>query len=222
MPVYDHLYRDGPITEVNCWAHCRRYFFKSMSSDPERARTALGLINALFRIERRIADSPRKKREKIRARHSAPVVTRFFSWCQAEREHVLDDTPLAKGIQYALNQQEGLTRFLTDGRLPIHNNGSELQLRRQAVGRKNWLFIGSDDGALANTTFVSLLASCRMHDVEPWAYLRDVLCLLPTWPPHRMLELAPLNWKDTLTRDDVRAALDANPFRAATIVEHRD
>ena len=217
--VYDHLYRDGPVKEVNCWAHCRRYFFKAMSSDPERAREALSLINALFRIERRLADSPRKKREKIRKRHSAPVVTRFFSWCRAERERVLDDTPLAKGIGYALNQQKGLSRFLRDGRPPIHNNGSELQLRRQAVGRKNWLFIGSDDGALANTTFVSLLASCRMHDVEPWAYLRDVFCLLPSWPAHRMLELAPMHWQATSALEEAKNVLATDPYRAATLEE---
>jgi len=215
--VYDHLYRDGPVTEVNCWAHARRYFFKSMSSDPERARVALGLINALFRIERRIADRPRKHREKIRKKHSAPVLERFFSWCEAERDHVLDDTPLSKGIRYALNQREDLSQFLTDGRLPIHNNMSELQLRRQAVGRKNWLFIGSEDGALANTTFVSLLASCRLHDIEPWAYLRDIFCLLPAWPPHRMLELAPLNWKTTAALEEVHALLDADPYRTVTL-----
>jgi transposase len=217
--VYDHLYRDGPATEVNCWAHARRYFFKSMSSDPERARIALGLINALFRTERSIADAPRKKRELIRKRHSAPVVSRFVSWCEAERDLVFDDTPMAKGIRYALNQREGLSRFLTDGRLPIHNNMSELQLRRQAVGRKNWLFIGSDDGALANTVFVSLLASCRLHEVEPWTYLRDLFCLVPTWPEHRLLELAPLNWRQTIELDEVRATLAANPYRAATLLD---
>jgi len=135
--VCDHLYRDGPVTEVNPWAHARRYLFEAMNSDPERARPALALINALFRIERHIANSPRKKRENIRRAQSAPIVDRFFSWCEAEREQVLDDTPLAKGIRYALNQREGLSRFLNDGRLPLHNNMSELQLRRQAVGRKD-------------------------------------------------------------------------------------
>ena len=217
--VYDHLYRDGPVTEVNCWAHARRYFFKAMSSDPKRARAALALINALFRIERGIAEAPRKKREKIRQKHSAPIVERFFSWCEAERDKVLDDTPVSKGIGYALNQQQGLSRFLKDGRLPLHNNMSELQLRRQAVGRKNWLFVGSDDGAMANTIFVSLLASCRLHGVEPWAYLRDIFCLLPTWDAHKLLELAPLNWKQTCARDDVQQRLAANPYRAATLLD---
>ncbi len=216
--VYDHLYRDGPVTEVNCWAHARRYFFKALSSDPERARPALGLINGLFRIERGIADAPRKKREKIRRSKSSPIVERFFAWCQAERDQVLDDTPIAKGIGYALNQRKGLSRFLRDGRLPLHNNMSELQLRRQAVGRKNWLFLGSEDGATANTIFVSLLASCRMHEIEPWSYLRDLFCLLPTWPKHRLLELAPLNWAATAELDEVQEILAANPYRAATLL----
>ena len=216
--VYDHLYADGTVMEVNCWAHCRRYFFKAMSSDPERARVALGYINALFRVERRIANSPRKKKEKVRRKSSKPIVEQFFSWCEAQSDVVLDDTPISKGINYARNQQEGLCRFLQDGRLPIHNNMSELQLRRQAVGRKNWLFVGSEDGALANTIFVSLLASCRMHKIEPWAYLRDIFCLLPTWPKHRLLELSPLHWTQTAELQEVRDILEANPYRAATFL----
>jgi transposase len=216
--VYDHLYADGSVTEVNCWAHARRYFFKAMSSDSERAREALVMINALFRIERHIAEASRKKREKIRKARSKPIVERFFSWCEAQRDCVLDDTPLSKGINYALNQQRGLSRFLSDGRLPLHNNMSELQLRRQAIGRKNWLFVGSEDGAFANATFVSLLASCRLHDVEPWSYLRDLFCLLPTWPKHRMLELSPMRWAKTVQLEDVKTILAANPYRAATLL----
>lgn len=216
--VYDHLYVDGSVTEVNCWAHARRYFFKAMTSEPERAREALAMINALFRIERSIADASRSTREKIRKAKTKPIVERFFSWCEAQRDHVLDDTPLSKGINYALNQKRGLSRFLGDGRLPLHNNMSELQLRRQAIGRKNWLFVGSEDGAAANAAFVSLLASCRLHQVEPWSYLRDLFCLLPTWPTHRMLELAPLNWPKTAALDEVKETLAANPYRAATLL----
>ena len=217
--VYDHLYVDGKVTEVNCWAHARRYFFKAMFSDPERARAALGLINALFRIERGLADSPRKKRETIRRSKSRPLVDHFFSWCEAEVDKVLDDTPIQAGIRYALNQREGLCRFLEDGRLPIHNNASELNLRHQAVGRKNWLFVGSADGAEANTVFVSLLASCRLHKLEPWTYLRDVLCLLSIgWPAHRLLDLAPVSWAQTIANEDVQRLLAANPYRALTLM----
>lgn len=217
--VYDHLYRDGSVTEVNCWAHCRRYFFKAMSSDPERAKTALALIGALFKIERSIATAPRKKRERIRQKRSGPIVERFFSWCDAQGPNLLDDSPISDGVRYARNQREGLRRFLEDGRLPIHNNLSEMNLRRQAVGRKNWLFCGSDDGARVNAVFTSLLASCRMLRVEPWSYLRDLFCLLPSWPAHRALELAPLRWSTTRELDEVQKALAQNHYRALTLPE---
>jgi transposase len=215
--VYDHLYARGDVVEVNCWAHARRYFFKALDSDPERAKVALGFIAALFRIERTLADSPRKKKEKIRAKRSRHIVDAFFSWCDAEAGSVLDDTPISVGIRYARNQRVGLSRFLEDGRLPIHNNMSELALRREAVGRKNWLFVGSDDAGAVNALFTSLLASCRLCDVEPWSYLRDILCLLPQWPEHRLLELAPLAWNETRQREEVRRLLDANAFRRLTL-----
>jgi transposase len=215
--VYDHLYKTGNVVEVNCWAHVRRYFFKALESDPERAKVALGFIGSLFRIERSLADAPRRKKEKIRENRSRHIVDAFFSWCDAEASSVLDETPISAGIRYARNQRVGLAQFLEDGRLPIHNNLSELALRREAVGRKNWLFVGSDDGGTINATFTSLLASAQLCEVEPWSYLRDVFCLLPNWPEHELLELAPLRWKRTLERTDVRARLDAHPFRRLTL-----
>jgi hypothetical protein len=90
-------------------------------------------------------------------------------------------------------------------------------LRREAVGRKNWLFVGSDDAAEVNATFVSLLASCQLHELEPWAYLRDLFCLLPSWPRRRVLDLAPANWNDTLKNEDTQQRLDANIFRRASL-----
>lgn len=217
--VYDHLYAGGEVTEVNCWAHCRRYFFKALASDPDRAKIALALIGSLFKIERSLLTAPRKKRERLRAKHSKPIVERFFSWCDAAWPDLYEDTPIYDGVRYARNQREGLSCFLRDGRLPIHNNMSELNLRRQAVGRKNWIFVGSDDGGHTNAVFTSLLASCRMLQVEPWSYLRDLLCLLPRWSSHRLLELAPLNWGRTREQDDVRALLAANPYRALTLLD---
>ena len=141
----------------------------------------------------------------------------FFAWCERAAVDALDDTPLARGIGYARNQRQALERFLEDGRLPIHNNASEGQLRRQAVGRNNWTFLGSDEGGETNATFVSLLASCQMHAIEPWSYLRDLLSLLPRWPRRRALELAPLYWRDTLQRADVQQRLAADPYRQLTL-----
>jgi hypothetical protein len=153
----------------------------------------------------------------VRAQRSKPIVERFFTWCDEHRDSALEGSPLADAIRYATNQKEALERFLEDPRLPMHNNISERHLRRQAVGRKNWLFVGSEDGAKANTTFVSLLASCAMHGIEPWAYLRDLFCLLPGWPIKRVLELAPVNWEATLREPAVQAKLAANIFRSATL-----
>lgn len=86
------------------------------------------------------------------------------------------------------------------------------------MGRRNWIFVGSPDGARANTTFVSLLASCAMHKIEPWAYLRDLFCLLPSWPANSVLELAPASWTALLEDPRVQQSLDANIFRHATLL----
>jgi hypothetical protein len=215
--VYEHLFKSGKIIEVACWSHARRYFWYSRSSDPERANIALGLISELFRIERSLGDASADERLLVRKQQSQPIVDAFFRWCDVEKDLVLDESPISKAIGYATNQKAALERFLENGSLPLHNNVSELQLRRQAVGRKNWIFVGSEDGAKANTTFVSLLASCRMHQIEPWAYLRDLFCLLPSWPSARVLELAPAYWKQTLEQNDTQRRLAQNVFRPITL-----
>ena len=120
-------------------------------------------------------------------------------------------------MRYAQNQEIALRRFLTDGRLPMDNNWSERELRRQAVGRKNWLFVGSDDGGNANATFTSLLASCQLHDIEPWTYLRDLFCLFPGWPKNDVLRLAPAYWVETMQTQKAQDALDQNLIRFAML-----
>jgi transposase len=90
-------------------------------------------------------------------------------------------------------------------------------LRREDVGRKNWLFVGNDDAGEVNAAFVSLLARSQLHGSEPWSYLRDLFCLMPRWPRSRVMELAPVNWRDTLPRRDVQQRLEANIYRRATL-----
>jgi transposase len=220
--VYDHLFADGKITEVGCWAHARRYFFKALGTEPELAKVALGTIRKLFKIEEKLANATRRRRESVRRKLSAPVVDVFFDWCAKQDEVALDGSPIAAALTYALNQEDALRRFLKDGRLPLHNNISERALRREAVGRKNWLFLGSDEGARANTLFVSLLASCQLHGIEPHGYLRDLLCLLPSWPRSRVLELAPAYWEETLKQEETQQRLAANVLRAVALGEHSE
>ncbi len=156
-------------------------------------------------------------RLKARRAESQLLVDGFFAWCEAQAALVLDETPIQKAIGYARNQEAALRRFLDDGRLPLHNNFSERELRREAIGRKNWLFLGSDDGGDINATFVSLLASCQLHGIEPFAYLRDLFCLLPSWPAKRVLDLAPAYWKKTIQDERAQKTLATNVFRQASL-----
>ena len=147
-----HLYDDG-ATEVACWSHARSYVFKALRSEPEVASELLGNLRVMFLLERQFADKPRKQRERMRKAKVKVVVDRHFDLCRKHEAAALDGTPLAAAIRYSLNQEQALRRFLEDGRLPATNNISERQLRRQANGRKAWLFVGSSDGAEVNTTF---------------------------------------------------------------------
>lgn len=105
------------------------------------------------------------------------------------------------------------------GRLPIHNNSSENALRREAVGRKNWLFVGSEEGGHVNARLVTLLASCAMHRLDPLGYLRDLLIVLPGWNQTKLLDLAPVNWRATAERAEVMAALASNVHRRVALGE---
>jgi transposase len=216
--VYDHIYGPGKATEAGCWSHQRQYVLDALLIDPDRVREALACIQALFLIERSIDRAPPAERLRTRSEKSQPIVEKFFQWCEQHRAEALEGSPLHEAIRYATNQKEALQRFLSDPRLPIHNNISELNLRRQAVGRKAWLFVGSEDGAKVNTIFVSLLASCAMHRIEPWGYLRDLFCLLPGWPIKKVLDLAPATWEMTLREPAIQAKLEANIFRRATLI----
>lgn len=215
--VYDHLYRDGDVVEVGCWAHARRYFFKALDTEPRLAKEALTLIGGLFAIERAHQSESLEARKAARVRESRPLLEAFFAWCADKAGSVLDETPIRKAIGYAQNQRLALSRFVDDARLPLHNNFSERALRREALGRKNWIFVGSDDGGETNAVFVTLLASCQLHGIEPTAYLRDLLCLLPRWKKSDVLRFAPAYWKKTMQDDEIQKLLAANVFRQVSL-----
>ena len=213
--VYDELFRSEQVTEVGCWAHCRRGFFEALGSDRERARMALGFIQKLYALDAETRELPPVQRTAQRRLRAEPLLAAFRSWLEVESLVVLPRSPIGSAIGYARNQWSALCRFLDDGRLRLDNNRSELELRRQAVGRKNWLFVGSDEGAEWNATVVSLIASCALHGLEPWSYLRDVLILLPGWSRDRVLELSPKRWKQTLEQTDARQRLADSPWSRA-------
>jgi hypothetical protein len=201
--VYDTLHRDGAI-EVCCWFHQRRYFWRGLASDPQRALEALSLIAKLFEIQRDCQGLPLPEYTAQRAARSEPVLEVFEEWIARNRDKVDPRGPLDQGIGYYENQREALRQFLSDGRLRLDNSISEQQLRNVVLGRHNWMFFANETGLKWYTTFRSLIASCVLHDINAHEYLEQVLRLAPHWPVSRVLELSPKYWKATVARLDDR------------------
>jgi transposase len=195
---YDILYATGRIVEVGCMAHARRYFFDAKASDPARALPALGFIQQLYAVEREVKGADAETRRARRAADAVPVLTRFRQWLDAQADVVLPKSPIGEAVGYARAQWTALTRYTEDGDLAIDNNVSERALRKVVTGRANWTFCGSDAGGRRAAILYSLVATCRAHGLDPWAYLRDVLERIPTHPNRRRAELLPRHWKAAL------------------------
>ena len=207
--VYHELYRTEPgIIEVCCWAHARRRLFDALTVDRERAMVGIGFIGLLYDAHNAATDADGTDTQRRRTL-AEPILAKLYNWIAAERPKLIDESPLAKAMNYLVNQRDPLSRFLDDGRLRLDNNISEVELRRQVVGRHNWTFAGSDDGAEWNAIATTLIASCQRHSVEPWAYLRDVLTLLPSWPKRDVLQLAPKLWNQTRQQPETQQRLAA-------------
>lgn len=215
--VYDILFREpdeppdpdiepdpSPRREVGCLAHARRYFWEAAAVAKEPvAREALYRLRRIFEMDARWKAEPPSKRKKLRDTFLAPELEAFFDFVRAEWEKVKGQRGLLRSaLGYAKNHEAALKRFLEDGRLKLDNNASERALRRIAVGRKNWLFVGSDDHAVSTANLLSMIASAKLHDLDPEEYLRDLFRVLPHWPEDRYLELAPKYWRATRARLD--------------------
>lgn len=199
---YDGIYAGeagGNVVEVACWAHARRYFFDARKADHRNSAQALAYIKLLYEVEHDAAGLPPHERALVRQERSAPILVQFRSWLTGLQAvhggNVLPKSPMGEAITYAMNQWAALCVYLLDGDLNIDNNMSENALRRIAVGRKNWLFCGSDNGGRTAAILFSLIATCQRHDVEPFAYLRDVLTRIAAHPHHRLHELLPDQWR---------------------------
>lgn len=190
--------------EVGCLAHARRYFFEAAAVAKEPvAREALFRLRRLFEMDAKWKDLPPSKRKLMRDELLAPELDAFFVFVHAEWEKVKGQRGLLRSaLGYARNHESALKRFLEDGRLKMDNNASERALRRIAIGRKNWLFVGSDIHAVSTANLMSMIASAKLHDLDPEEYLRDIFRVLPHWPEDRYLELAPKYWCATRERLD--------------------
>jgi transposase len=208
--IYDAIFRgeartsdnDEPPLEVGCWAHCRRKAWEAavVAKDPT-AREALLRMRKLFELEAEWAHLAPAQRHARRQLVSRPLVDDFFAWVAGQYARVKETRGLvATAFGYAVRQETALRRFLDDGRLPMTNNHSERALRGIAVGRRAWLFFGSDDHASAAANLLSLIASCELHRLDPEMYLTNIIQALPYWPRDRYLELAPKYWAATRAR----------------------
>jgi transposase len=204
--VYDGLFKAGTIVEVGCWMHARRKFYEAKTSDPVRSHVMLAWVAGLYAVE---DDAKRARKQHpewddtawhthrlaLRKEQSRPILDAIAAWLRAEQPRVLPKSPIGEAISYALNHWEALIRPLEVGFLELDNGASERALKPVALGRKNWLFAGSDNGGRTAAVLMSLCATCKAWDIDPFAYLRDVLERVSTHPNSRIEELLPDRWK---------------------------
>jgi transposase len=228
---YDGIYLTQPVIEVGCNAHARRKFFEAKDSDPPRALQALAYYRQLYDVEREATENVerafRRRREtevvrqrdlleaerlRLRQEKSVPVLNAMADWLQEQQALALPKNPITQAIGYALNHWPALTRYAEHGFLAIDNNWAEREMKRIAIGRKNWLFFGSDQGGRTAAVLFSLVSSCQRHRLDPFRYLEDVLYRLPGLPPERLIELLPDRWQSTLV-SSATASVRSRPAR---------
>jgi transposase len=194
---YDQLFRDGTVIEVACWAHARRRFVLALEGGEPRAAAILSLVQQLYQVEREAGSLSFDERRALRQARSVPILAQIDEKRRALAETALPKSPLGDALRYLDNQWTALQRFVEDGRLRPDNNGAESQLRAVAVGRKNWLFAGRMAGAHRAAVLYTLIQSCKLAGVEPFAYLKDILLRVASHPQARIAELTPKAWATT-------------------------
>jgi transposase len=200
---YDCLYLPHPsdgvarIHEVACNAHARRKFYDARASDDVRAHVALGYYGQLYTLERHAKglEFDEDQRQQMRQDLSVVILNKFHAWLDKARTEILPKSPIGEAIAYALNNWPALKRYTEKGFLDIDNNIAEREMKRIAIGRKNWLFVGSEKGGRTAAVLISFTSTCARLGIEPWAYLQDVLSRLPTIAPGQLTDLLPDRWQ---------------------------
>jgi transposase len=204
--LYHEARKPGPIIEAACWAHGRRKLF--VLADVAKAPLAIESvrrIDAIFDVEREINGLTAEQRLAIRQVRVAPLVASLEQWMRAERGRLSRHADVAKAMDYMLKRWAAFTRFLDDGRICLTNNAAERGLRGIALGRKAWLFAGSDRGGERAAAMYSLIVTSKMNDVDPRAWLADVLARIADHPVRRLHELLPWNWRDQKIQNAIAA-----------------
>jgi hypothetical protein len=192
---YDELFKIIGIIEVACWVHARRKFDEATSSRPLEATEILARIAMLYKIESECTGMKPDERARERQKHAKPVIDGIFARLEELKPAVTPSEPLMTAITYALNQREALYRYTENGWLKPDNNTSENKLRCLALGRKNWMFAGSERGGRATALFLGLIQSCKACNINPWEYFDDMLRRIMSHPVNRLRELLPDQWQ---------------------------
>jgi hypothetical protein len=199
---YDGLYLPDPrtaqarIVEVACNAHARRKFYEARGSDAVRSHQALAYYRQVYELERGAREFSDAQRLQMRQDLAVPILGQFHAWLTAQRPEVLPKSPMGEAVGYALNNWEALRRYTEAGFLAIDNNASEREMKKIAVGRKNWLTVGSPRGGETAAVLFSFTSTCQRLGVEPWAYLQDVLTRLPSAPAGQLGDFLPDHWQE--------------------------
>jgi transposase len=219
---YDQIYlgSNDAIREVACWAHARRKFFDAKHSSPRDAHQTLEWIRQLYDIEERARTWTEAARATLRQHEAEPVLDRIEAYLAQLERRALPKSVLAKAVSYALNQWQALRRYTTDGRLSIDNNVSERTLRHQAIGRKNWLFLGSRQAGPRAAVLFTVLAGAKRHRIEPWTYLRELLLRLHG-DDSRLDEMLPDKWAANHPESVLTYRLEESRRKAAAKSTHR-
>jgi len=189
---YDAVYASGKVIEAACWAHARRKFHDIHVQHPSAVTTqTLAQMAQLYQIEATIRGSPAEERQAIRQDQAKPLVEGLHRYLSEQQERISRKSVTAEAIGYAMNHWVALTRYLDDGRIEIDNNAAERSLRGIALGRKNYLFLGSNAGGERAATLYSLLETAKLNGMNPESYLRDVLTVIADYPVNRVAELLP-------------------------------
>jgi transposase len=191
---YDELFRrsQGTIIEVGCWAHARRKFVEAQKTSPREAHEAVARIKQLYAVEHEAKEFDVAARRSLRQEQAPPLLSALKVWLDALAATALPKSPLGEAVTYARNQWAALNVYVTDGALAIDNNIAERAVKPFAIGRKNWLFFGSDDGGRRLAILSSFTATCQQFGVNPWTWLKDTLTRLPTTPANQLATLLPV------------------------------
>lgn len=192
---YKALYAQGNVREAGCWAHARRKFHEAARLNHSQiAQEAVHRIAQLYAIEREVQTFSADQRLAVRQQRSGPLLEAFKVWLLEQRVLLVKADVTAKAMDYTLRRWAALTLHLGDARIPVDNNAVENAIRPIALGRKNWLFVGSEQAGQRAATLMSLIESAKLNGHDAWAYLKDILTKLPTWPNSRLHELLPHRW----------------------------